>query len=349
VKPSLLDLLRCPVDGGQLALDDARRDGDEVEEGTLACATCGERYPVLRGVPRFVPAENYAASFGMQWNHFRRTQLDSHTGVPVSRDRFYRYSGWGPAELRDAWVLEVGCGAGRFTEVALAAGAHVVAVDYSDAVDACRANHGAHPRLHVVQADALALPLEPGRFDFVFCFGVLQHTPDPAATFRALPRQLRPGGRIAVDVYARLWRNVLWSKYWLRPLTSRLPARTLFRAVERSVPWLLPVSRAVARIPVVGPRLRYAVPVANYEGVYPLSPSQLREWAVLDTFDMLSPAHDHPQTLATLRAWLDDAGLVDVWTGRMGFNVGRGRRPAEPAAPPVAPRAAAGGIHAARA
>jgi hypothetical protein len=43
------------------------------------------------------------------------------------------------------------------------------------------------------------------------------------------------------------------------------------------------------------------------------------------------------------RQLLPGGGLaVDVWTGRIRFNVGRGRRPAEPVASPVAARAAVG-------
>jgi hypothetical protein len=86
---------------------------------------------------------------------------------------------------------------------------------------------------------------------------------------------------------------------------------------------LLPFSRALARLPLIGPKLRYALPVANYEGVYPLSEHQLREWAVLDTFDMFSPAHDHPQSLRTVRGWLTDARLEDVQVERKGFLVAR--------------------------
>jgi hypothetical protein len=67
--------------------------------------------------------------------------------------------------------------------------------------------------------------------------------------------------------------------------------------------------------------------VANYEGVYPLAPSQLREWAVLDTFDMFAPAHDHPQSAEDLQRWFREAGLAAVEVERLGFLVGRGRRP----------------------
>jgi SAM-dependent methyltransferase len=325
MRRTLVPLLRCPADGTPLELAEAVGSGVEVEMGTLRSAS-GASYPIVRGIPRFVPATNYADSFGLQWNRFRRTQLDSHSGQPISRDRFYRFTAWRAEELRDARVLDVGCGAGRFTEVALAAGAHVVALDYSGSVDACRANHVSAPRLDVVQGDVYSLPFVPGSFDFVYCLGVLQHTPDVERAVLALPPMLPPGGRLAVDVYPRLWRNLLWPKYWLRPLTRRLPAERLFRLVTRAVPVLLPVSRALGRLPGVGRQLCRAIPVANYEGVLPLTPSQVQEWAVLDTFDMLAPAYDQPQDAETLRAWFVKAGMIDVWVERLGFVVGRGTR-----------------------
>jgi hypothetical protein len=66
-----------------------------------------------------VPESNYADNFGMQWNHFRQTQLDSYSGLPNSSDRFWLATHWSPVSLKDQWVLDVGCGAGRFAEVAL--------------------------------------------------------------------------------------------------------------------------------------------------------------------------------------------------------------------------------------
>jgi len=324
VNRTLLDRLCCPACGGDLSLQDAREKDGEVEAGRLRCGRCAQDHPVVAYVPRFVPAENYAGSFGLQWNQFRRTQLDSQTGLPLSRDRFFRQSGWTPAEIAGRHVLDVGCGAGRFAEVALDAGAHVVALDYSSAVDACRANLGPNPRLDVVQGDIYHLPFKHARFDAIYCFGVLQHTPDVHRAFLSLPAPLREGGRLAVDVYPRLWLNVLWPKYWLRPLTRRIDPERLFRLVRRIVPRLLPLSRLLGRLPVVGRKARYLVPVADYDGVHPLSEPQLSEWAVLTTFDMFAPAHDHPQTARTLRAWFAESGLRSVEVFRAGHLVGRG-------------------------
>ena len=67
----------------------------------------------------------------------------------------------------------------------------------------------------------------------------------------------------------------------------------------------------------------------NYEGVYPLSPQQLKDWAVLDTFDMFGPAFDQPQTAEDLKGWMRSSGLVEVEVFRSGFLVGRARKKSE--------------------
>jgi SAM-dependent methyltransferase len=324
MNPRLLDVLRCPDCGAKLSAPSGASP-TAIADGELSCTGCASRYPIVDGIPRFVAREHYANNFGLQWNRYRQTQLDSHSGVPISRDRFFRHSGWLPADLAGRLVLDVGCGAGRFAEVALAAGATVVAVDASAAVDACRQNLK-HPRLYVVQADIYRLPLAAGQFDFVYCFGVLQHTPDPPRAFAVLPALLKPGGRLAIDVYAKLRSNALWPKYWLRTITRHISPDRLFPWVQRLVTILWPLSVALGRVPFVGRKLRYAVPVVNYEGVYPLSKAQLREWAFLDTFDMLSPRHDQPQSAESLRRWFADSGLSDIEVFHMGQMIGRGVR-----------------------
>jgi hypothetical protein len=52
------------------------------------------------------------------------------------------------------------------------------------------------------------------------------------------------------------------------------------------------------------------------------------QWAILDTFDMYSPAHDHPQSIASVTRWFQEAGFEDIYV-RYGLNgvVGSGRRP----------------------
>jgi SAM-dependent methyltransferase len=299
----------------------------EIASGKLVCDRSQHSFPIERSIPRFVPRDNYAVSFGLQWNRFRKTQLDSHSGQPISRDRFFAFTGWTPDQLAGKQVLDIGCGAGRFAEIALSCGAQVVALDYSSAVDACWANHqDKRNLLGILQADIYHLPLLPAQFDFVYCLGVLQHTPDVRAAFMALPPQLNTAGQLAVDLYPKQWRNYLWPRYWIRPITTRIRPERLFRVVQFMVTYLLPLSVVLGRTPVVGRKLRHLIPLANYDGILPLNSEQLREWAALDTFDMLAPAHDHPQTSSTLLRWFHEAGLHSVRVFRQGFLVGRGSR-----------------------
>jgi SAM-dependent methyltransferase len=319
-----LEVLRCPQCYGRLALTEARAAGTRVHSGWLVCADGRHRYPIRDFVPRFVPQSNYADSFGWQWQRFRRTQLDSYSGHPISAQRFWRATGWSPGELAGAWVLDAGCGAGRFAEIALRAGAQVVALDYSAAVDACYENLRQYPGLHVVQADIYALPFARRTFSRVYSLGVLQHTPDAGAAFAALPPMVRDGGRLAVDFYERSWKSRLLPKYWLRPLTTRVSQPRLFGALERWVPRVLRVSASVRRLPLLSRALRSLTPVADYTGVLPLSAQQQLEWSLLDTFDWYGPAYDHPQTARTLRTWSGEAGLREVEIVKAGHLVVRG-------------------------
>jgi SAM-dependent methyltransferase len=324
MKKEIVHLLQCPKSGQNLKLIIDREIGQEVITGTLVSDDRHFHYPICGGIPRFVPESNYADTFGMQWNHFRKTQLDSYSGQSISGTRFWETTGWTQNELKNKWVLDVGCGSGRFTEIALQTGANVVALDYSSAVDACYLNLSKrYPNLTVIQADIYHLPLQKFFFDFVYCLGVIQHTPDVKLSFISLTNHIKEGGRISVDVYPKLWRNYFWIKYWLRPFTKDVPPKNLLNIVENLVKYLLPFSKYLNQMPL-GRFAKYLLPITTYYGVYSLDEKQHFEWSMLDTFDMLSPEYDQPQTLKTFRSWFDESGFQQIKIFRKGFYIGQG-------------------------
>lgn len=98
-------------------------------------------YPVINDIPRFVLPSSYADAFGDQWLRWRKTQLDSFSGTTISRDRLYRCLGPIGRNLLSSSsicsVLEVGAGAGRFTEILLEyPSVYLTSLDLSKAVDA---------------------------------------------------------------------------------------------------------------------------------------------------------------------------------------------------------------------
>ena len=315
-RPDVLALFLCPTCAGGLTL---RETGASIE-----CLSCQAAYPVVGGIPRFVSSDNYAGSFGMQWNRHRETQLDSHTEVPTSRDRLFASTGW-PERMDGQRILEAGSGAGRFTQVLLTTGAFIWSFDVSAAVEANAATNGGPDRLCLFQGDILHIPLQKQAFDRVLCLGVLQHTPDPARAFQSLASHVKPRGYLAVDLYAKRLTALLSWKYLLRPMTKRMDRERLYRLVERSVDLLLPLAVRLRRLGGrAGVRL---LPITEYSHLG-FSPEVNRQWVILDTFDMYSPEHDHPQTIRTVTRWFVEAGFTDVHVGR-GPNgiVGRGRRP----------------------
>lgn len=326
----------CPGCGsGDLSIagDGGHPYRDGLAEARMLCGGCRKTYPVINGIPRFVSVDNYAGSFGLQWKRHRRAQLDSHTGLPISRNRLFEVTGW-PERMEGETILEAGSGAGRFTEILLGTGAEVFSFDYSSAVEANRLNNGHNPNLHLFQGDIFRIPLRKEVFDRVICLGVLQHTPDPRKAFESLARHVRPGGVLVVDVYTKRLLSLLGWKYLLRPVTKRLEKELLYRIVSRGVPPLIPLAKFLRRVAGrVGARL---LPIVEYSHLK-IPPELNREWAILDTFDMYSPAHDHPQSLETVKGWFREAGFTDVKVG-FGPNgiAGRGQKSRSPAGPELA-------------
>jgi uncharacterized protein YbaR (Trm112 family)/SAM-dependent methyltransferase len=324
-----LQYLTCPACRSDLTIAEvAGKANGQLETGLLTCEACGARFPIVGGVPRFVPLENYASTFGLEWTVHARTQYDRYTGLTLSRDRFFNETGW-ERDLGGQTILEVGSGAGRFTDPAASTGAFVVSLDYSYAVDANYQMNGERENVLIVQGDVYSMPVRTDRFDKVFCFGMLQHTPRVRDAFLALPPHLRDGGQLVVDVYKKtITTTLLATKYWVRPLTRHMEPARLYRLTQRWVDLMWPFCSVIGTIPRIGRALNWRLLVADYRGLG-LHGDVLREWAYLDTFDMLSPRYDEPQTSDTVRRWFRDAGLIDteVRNGANGIT-GKGTKPA---------------------
>jgi 2-polyprenyl-3-methyl-5-hydroxy-6-metoxy-1,4-benzoquinol methylase/uncharacterized protein YbaR (Trm112 family) len=296
LKPSFVETLQCPECGSSLQLVDAVRKEDEVESGMLRCAN-GDTYPVVAGIPRFVQSELYVQNFGFEWNVHSQTQLDNASSDESER-AFRAKTGFAPEDLRGKCVLDVGCGMGRFSDVASRWGANVIGIDLSRAVDAAYRNIGRRPNVNLAQANVFKLPFREGSFDFIFSIGVLHHTPNTKAAFDQLPKLLRPGGKIAIWLYSRYG-----NKQWLfsdlyRHVTPRLPQRLLHAISYVSVPlyW-------VYKIPVLGLFLRWILPVSTHPK---------REWRVLDTYDWYSPQYQWKHVYEEVFPWFEAQGLTDL-------------------------------------
>lgn len=304
----LLDLLRCPECFSALVPE---------SHGGYGCSHCGRTYPEIRGVTRFVSSRNYSESFGYQWQRYHRTQLDSRD-LRKSEWNFERRTGFTPEELNGKLVLDVGCGMGRFAEVATRWGARVVGIDLSDAAEVAVRN--LHSRKFVAfQADVFHLPFAPQSFDYIYSLGVLHHTPDCEHAFKILPQYLKPGGEIAVWVYSGYNKWYRFSDMYRR-FTSRMTPDVLHSFLRVLVPCCYWFNRGISALPVVGRPLS-----GVSQHLFPVSRHPDPEFRLLDTFDWYSPRYQSKHTYEQVFRWFEACGLSDLRVLQQSVSV-RGRK-----------------------
>jgi SAM-dependent methyltransferase/uncharacterized protein YbaR (Trm112 family) len=337
MRPQFAAALRCPHCQGHLELETRASRAERTSEGALRSA-CGRRFPVIAGVPRILPEDLASTLLEAHPRFFarhpdlrppagaavRRTALrtlrsfgDEWTRYPQLLDVHERIFHWyfeGPEPIR--WqgrrVLDAGCGMGRWLHYAASAGAEVVGVDVSPAVDVAAARDG--DRADFVQADLAWLPLAPRGFDLVYSLGVLHHLEEPAAALRALAALVRPGGEVRLYLYRSLedegWmrRGLLGVVTAVRRLTTRLPFAAVHAfswavAAAATAGFLLP-RRALRRFPA-GERLTRGLPLVQYTDV-PFG------MLVAEQFDRFSAPLERRHGRDDVEALLREAGLEPV-------------------------------------
>lgn len=300
----------------------------KMENESLVSET-GEKFPVVKGIPRFVSEDNYAAAFGNQWKTFPKLQSDRSTQTSFSKDRLEGCLGFSIDKLKGKTVLETGCGAGRFTELLVEAGALVHSVDLSIAVETAKDNVGDHPNVVFAQADIYALPFPKASFDYVLCMGVVQHTPDPEKTIASLYEFVKSGGTLVFDHYRLRWSYFFNSKPLWRKYIKRLPSEKSMKLVHRLVDYFFPLHWKYRNNKIAWWLLHRISPLIEYTRFYPEMDYQWHyEMSLLESHDSLTDYYKHLRSVRSIRNTLKKLHAVDIQVSRGGNGVeARAKKP----------------------
>jgi SAM-dependent methyltransferase len=178
-------------------------------------------YPIIRGIPRFVPKSFYAnsfrntaerqtvASFGKKWNDMRSRIIGSIAqDIKGLREQLIATLGCSTAKQartifkKARRTLNAGCGVAHseylfnFNE-----DTERHCIDMSLSVETAYRNTKKIKNVIVSQASIFELPYRDEAFDVIYSVGVLHHTPDPKEALLSLARKLKPGGLIGIYIY----------------------------------------------------------------------------------------------------------------------------------------------------
>lgn len=255
-----------------------------------------KKYKIKEGIPRFVTNENFTSSFGLQWNQFQKTQLDSHTNTTMSEDRIRTALPMSLESIKGLKIIEAGSGAGRFTEVLLKYGAIVYSFDLSNAVSANYANNMPHKNLTIFQGDIEDIPFEDNFFDISICLGVMQHTRDFSKSLKEISRVTRAGGIISFDHYKTHIGHYtsMYLVYWM--IIKRIPKKFQLIVTNFLTKTFFPIHWVFRKYSLIQYLLRRISPISFYYGMFDLNKDQHYELSKLDTHDKNT---DHYKRMVT--------------------------------------------------
>jgi 2-polyprenyl-3-methyl-5-hydroxy-6-metoxy-1,4-benzoquinol methylase len=268
------------------------------------------------------PAQHYSGSFGVQWSKYRHVQIDRFNGTQATYEHLKIFT-FGELEvLKDKIILEIGSGAGRFTDYLVDLGSAVITVDPSAVGSNVALGAG---NLIPIRADLFDVPVRRQKIDVVFCRGVIQHTANTRRAIIRLFDYVKPGGMVLFDVYPLKWFTPFFLKYWIRPLTRNIPVDEFILFAEKWVPRLLRFKQKYVMPFLPNNKLgrniaNQIVPVADYTRTATLdSWTKQIEWSMLDTVDMYTPRYDRPMSWKAVMRALREVGATNVQGDRSSF------------------------------
>lgn len=245
-------------------------------------------------------------SFGEEWSRFpnvsaAETEEISSVYFDIVTDHM----------LRDAVVLDVGCGSGRFSRHVASRARCVEAVEPSAAALTAADTLADQANVRVTQASVGSIPFADASFEFVMAIGVLHHLPDTPAAVKSVVAKLKPGGHLLLYLYYALetrglaYRSLFHASNVVRRVVSSLPTRLKWIVCDVIAAGVYAPFAAMARLTRPLPGLYRRLPLRYYSD---------RSWTVMrnDALDRFGTPLEQRFRRDEIAHMMADAGLVDV-------------------------------------
>lgn len=147
-----------------------------------------------------------------------------HEVNPLRLNYINRY-----ASLAGKTVLDVGCGGGILAESMALIGAHVTAIDMSEAALETARQHALQSAAQIDYRCQTVESLNENlaeSFEIVSCMEMLEHVPDPVSVVTACARACKPGGHVFFSTLNRNFKSFALAIVAAEYLTKLIPRGT---------------------------------------------------------------------------------------------------------------------------
>ncbi|MEK6964460.1 MAG: class I SAM-dependent methyltransferase [Nanoarchaeota archaeon] len=219
-------------------------------------------------------------SFEYQWEKYHTRELTYGMSSEQEFEKFCHDLQIRPHHLKGKRILDAGCGSGRLTRVVAEYAKEAYGVDL---IKLPRDS-----KVKFVRADIQKLPFKKGYFDYVYCEGVLHHTPHPKQAFMELARVNK--GRLFVMLYSH--RNI-FMKIRCYFFTYRYP-------------------HGVLRVISLFLALLFFIPMNIYKIIFNRDKSYTLSSLDFFIFDYISPLYQSVHGVEEVKGWFKEAGYRHI-------------------------------------
>ena len=241
--------------------------------------------------------DKYTDNFSNQWKDFNYVQVDSFNKTKISEDYLRELLFDDLNQLKNKNILEIGCGAGRFTEHIVKHSNLCVSIDLSKSIYYNVSKDTKN--LILIKSDFLKLKVKK-KFDIVICRGVLQHTPDPDKSILKLFDFIDEEGLIFFDYYKKPKIGFLHPKYiFWRPFIRAFFNYNSFKFfLDKNINTLMKVKYFFRKIFFNSFFISDClIPIWDFrEKNYKIDKNLFTQWTILDTLDGIFAKYDFPKS-----------------------------------------------------
>ena len=214
---------------------------------------------------------------------------------------------------KNTYVLDIGCGTGRWTKYLSSKAAFIEAIDPSDAIFAADKLLTNIENVRLSKASIETLPFPDQTFDFAMSIGVLHHIPNTQQALNDCVKKVKKGGYFYVYLYYNLDRRRFVFKTlfalsdFARNIISRLPSK-----LKR---FICDVLAVIVYLPLISlSKFLYLIHLKKLAEKIPLSPYRNKSFFIIrnDALDRFGTRLEQRFSKAEIEQMMRNSGLINI-------------------------------------